>query len=108
MPLNRLLLVASRERGLAALRLPAVQRQQLSLPLLFHAAQAAGHGAERCFIFEGNEPGRQGEATYEEALAEVCRVVRARAGDARRQVVGRSRRARPALAPLRTTRNRLL
>ena len=38
-------------------------------------AQEAGHGDERAFIFEGNEPGRQAEATYDQALQEVCRLV---------------------------------
>ncbi|KAL4419772.1 hypothetical protein ABPG75_006870 [Micractinium tetrahymenae] len=34
----------------------------------------AGHGGERCFLFEGNEPGREGGATYQEVLDEVCRL----------------------------------
>ncbi|PRW33545.1 acetyl-coenzyme A chloroplastic glyoxysomal isoform X1 isoform B [Chlorella sorokiniana] len=34
----------------------------------------AGYGGERAFIFEGNSPGVQAEATYAEALAEVNRV----------------------------------
>lgn len=36
---------------------------------------AAGHGDQRCFLFEGNEPGRDGVMTYKEVLDEVCRVV---------------------------------
>eukprot|EP00887_Chlorella_sp_A99_P001112 scaffold14.g1112.t1 len=35
---------------------------------------AAGHGGQICFLFEGNEPGRDGKMTYAEVLAEVCRV----------------------------------
>ncbi|KAL4458768.1 hypothetical protein ABPG75_013633 [Micractinium tetrahymenae] len=33
-----------------------------------------GHGAQPCFLFEGNDPGRDGVVTYEEVLKEVCRV----------------------------------
>lgn len=40
-----------------------------------HKPQEAGYGGERAFIFEGNSPGVQAEATYAEALAEVNRVV---------------------------------
>ena len=36
---------------------------------------AAGHGAQRCLLFEGNDPGRDGVMTYAEVLHEVCRVV---------------------------------
>lgn len=55
--------------------------------------QEAGHGGERAFIFEGNEPGRQAEATYEQALHEVCRLVSGRceaaqAGRAQGRVCG--------------------
>ena len=35
----------------------------------------AGHGDQVCFLFEGNEPGRQGVMTYGEVLKETCRVV---------------------------------
>jgi acetyl-CoA synthetase len=35
---------------------------------------AAGHGAQAAFLFEGNDPGRDGAVTYAEALKEVCRV----------------------------------
>ncbi|PSC76405.1 acetyl-synthetase [Micractinium conductrix] len=33
-----------------------------------------GHGAQPCFLFEGNDPGRDGVITYEQVLKEVCRV----------------------------------
>lgn len=35
----------------------------------------AGHGAQRCFLFEGNEPGREAVMSYEDVLKEVCRLV---------------------------------
>ncbi len=38
---------------------------------------AAGHGSQTCFLFEGNDPGRDGRMTYSEVLDEVCRVVSA-------------------------------
>ena len=36
---------------------------------------AAEHGDQTCFLFEGNEPGRDGAMTYKQVLDEVCRVV---------------------------------
>ncbi|GAB4816679.1 hypothetical protein N2152v2_003725 [Parachlorella kessleri] len=35
---------------------------------------AAGYGDQRCLLFEGNDPGRDGMMTYAEVLHEVCRV----------------------------------
>ncbi|EFN51239.1 hypothetical protein CHLNCDRAFT_56405 [Chlorella variabilis] len=35
---------------------------------------AAEHGDQTCFLFEGNEPGRDGAMTYKQVLDEVCRV----------------------------------
>ena len=51
-------------------------------PCLIPCPQEAGHGGERAFIFEGNSPGVQAEATYAEALAEVNRLVRDASGGA--------------------------
>jgi len=34
----------------------------------------AGHGDQDCFLFEGNDPGRDGKMTYKQVLDEVCRV----------------------------------
>lgn len=36
----------------------------------------AGHGDQVCFLFEGNDPGRDAKMTYKQVLDEVCRVVR--------------------------------
>ena len=59
---------------------PAAQLEARHHPGPRHAAlsflQEAGHGGERAFIFEGNSPGVQAEATYAEALSEVNRLVR--------------------------------
>jgi acetyl-CoA synthetase len=35
---------------------------------------AEGHGDQVCFLFEGNEPDRDGKMTYKQVLDEVCRV----------------------------------
>lgn len=36
----------------------------------------AGRGGDTCFMWEGNDVGREKSMTYEEALEEVCRLVR--------------------------------
>ena len=36
---------------------------------------AEGHGAQPCFLFEGNDVGRDAVMTYKQVLDEVCRVV---------------------------------
>jgi len=35
---------------------------------------AEGHGDQVAFLFEGNDPGREGSMTYKDVLEEVCRV----------------------------------
>ena len=41
---------------------------------------AAGHGDDTCFLWEGNEPGRDRKYSYSQVLEEVCKLVSSVAG----------------------------